>query len=83
MCLEIYELDSPKKFSAPWSAWQAALKKTKLGLLTDINMLSMVEKGIKGRIFHSIYWYTKANNKRRKDYDKNKKLPFLQYCNVN
>ena len=50
MCLEIYELDSPKKFSAPWSAWQAALKKIKLDLLTDINMLSMVEKGIKGRI---------------------------------
>ena len=26
-------------------------------------MLLMVEKGITGGICHSIYWYTKANNK--------------------
>ena len=38
-------------------AWQAALKNTKmkLYLLTDINMLLMVEKGIKGGICHPIY----------------------------
>ena len=48
MCLEIYELDPAKNFSAPGLAWQAALKKTKvkLGLLTDIDMLLMVEKSI-------------------------------------
>ena len=34
-------------------------------------MLLMVEKGIKGRICYSIYWYAKANNKCEKDYDKN------------
>ena len=36
-----------KTFSAPGLAWQAASKKTKvkLDLLTDINMLLMVEKG--------------------------------------
>ena len=40
-----------------WLAWQAALKNTKikLYLLTDINMLLMVEKGIKGGICHPIY----------------------------
>ena len=49
MCLEIYELDPAKKFSARELAWQAALKKTKvkLDLLTDIDMLLMVEKGIR------------------------------------
>ena len=26
-------------------------------------MLLMVEKGIRGRIYHAIYWYVKANNK--------------------
>ena len=38
-------------------AWQAALKdnKVKLDLLTDIYMLLMVEKGIRGGICHSIY----------------------------
>ena len=35
-------------------------------------MLIMVEKGIRGRICHSIYQYAKANTKYMKDYDKNK-----------
>ena len=56
MCLEIYELDPAKLLSAPGLAWQAVLKKTevKLDLLTDINMLSTVEKGIRGGIWNSI-----------------------------
>ena len=32
----------------------------------------MVEKGIRGGIWQSIYQYTKANNKHMKDYDRNK-----------
>ena len=46
-CIEIYELDSAHFFSAPGLAWQACLKKTRirLKLLTDIDMLLMVEKG--------------------------------------
>ena len=65
MCIKIYELDPAKFLSAPGLAWQAALKKTKvkLDLLTDIDMLLMVEKGIRGQICHSIYRYGKANNK--------------------
>ena len=55
MCLEIYEF--LKFLSAPGSAWQAALKETrvKLDILTHIDMLLMVEKGIRGGICHSIY----------------------------
>ena len=45
-------------------------------------MLLMVEKGIRGRICHSIDRYAKANNKYMKDYDKNKELSYLQYWNV-
>ena len=65
MCLQIYELDNAKFLSAPGLAWQGASKKTKVkvDLLTDIDMLSMVEKGIRGGICHSIYQYAKANNK--------------------
>ena len=50
MYLKIHELDPAKFFSAPGLASQAALEKTKviLGLLTDIDMLLMVEKGIRG-----------------------------------
>ena len=65
MCLEIYELDPEKFLLAHGLAWQAALKKTKvkLDLLTDTDMLLMVEKGTRGGICHSIYRYAKANKK--------------------
>ena len=46
MCLEIYGFDPAHFLSTSRLAWQAALKSTKvnLDLLTDINMLLMVEK---------------------------------------
>ena len=64
-CIEIHELDPVHFLSASGLAWQACLKKTrvKLELLTDINILLMVEKGTRGRICHAIYRYAKANNK--------------------
>ena len=46
-------------------------------LLTDINMLLMVEKGIRGGMCNSICWYAKANNKYMKSYDKNKESKHL------
>ena len=51
ICLEIYELDSAKFISTPGSAWQETLKKTKvkLDLLTDVDMLLMVEKRYNSR----------------------------------
>ena len=41
-------------FIAPGLAWHVVLKKikVKLDLLTDINMLLMVEKGIRGGTCH-------------------------------
>ena len=46
-------------------------------------MLLMVEKGIRGGIFHSIYCYVKSSNKYMKDYDKTKESSCLQYWDVN
>ena len=53
-------------------------KKTEveLKLLTDVDMLLMVEKGIRGGICHVIHRYAKANNKYMKHYDKNKESSF-------
>ena len=85
MRLKIYELEPAKFiFSLGW-AWQAALKKTKvkLDLLTDIDVLIMVEKFIREGICQSIYQYTKINKKYLKDYDKNKESLNLQYWDVN
>ena len=51
-CQRIYKLDPTHFLSAPGLAWQACLKitKVKLELLTDANMLLMVEEGIRGGI---------------------------------
>ena len=56
-CIEIYELDPAHFLSAPGLAWQACLKKTKvkLELLTDIDMLLMVENRIRGGICQAIH----------------------------
>ena len=73
-CIEIYGLDPAHFLSAPGLAWQACLKKTKveLELLTDIDMLLMVEEGIRGGICQAIYRCAKAN-KYMNNYDKKKK----------
>ena len=47
--------------------------KVKLVLLTDINMLAMVQEGQTGGIFHALYGYAKANNKYIK-YKKHKNI---------
>ena len=84
MCFKIYQLDPAKFLSAPGLTWQAALEKikVKLKLLTDSDMLLMVEKGIRG-LCHSINRYAKANNKYVKDYNKNKESSYLKYWDVN
>ena len=67
MCIKVNE--QAHFLSAPGLAWQACLKKTevKLELLTDVDMLLMVEEGIRGGICHAIYRYAKANNKYMKN----------------
>ena len=71
-CIEIYELDPAHFLSATGLAWQACLKKTKvkLELLTDIDMLLMVEKWIRDGICQAMHRHAKVNNKYMKSYDK-------------
>ena len=71
-CTELSELNSAPFLSAPGLAWQACLKNTEveLELLTNIDMLLMVEKGIRGGICHAIHRYAKANDKYMKNYCK-------------
>ena len=83
-CIEIYKLDPDHFLSAPGLAWQAWLKKTKvnLELLTDIDMLLMVEKGIRGGICQAIHRHAKANNKHMKNYDKDTESSYLIYLDA-
>ena len=84
-CIEIYELDPAHFLSAPGLTWQACLKKTrvKLELLTDIDMLLIVEKEIRGGVCRSIHRYGKANNKYMKNHDKDMESSYLEYLDAN
>ena len=84
-CIKEFELDPAHFVSLPGLAWQAFLKKTniELELLTDYDMLLMVEKGMRGRICHSIQRYAKANNKYMKSYNKDEESSYIQYSDAN
>ena len=85
MCLKEYELDPAHFLSLPGLAWQACLKKNdmELELLTDYDMLLMVEEGIRGVICHSIHRCAKANNKYMKNYNNNEESSYIQYLDAN
>ena len=70
MFLEIYGLDPSRLLSAPDLAWHDCLKmkSIKLELLTDTDMLLLLEKGIRGGICQAIIAFIEANNKYFKIY---------------
>ena len=84
-CIEIYGLGPSYFLSAPGLAWQACLKKTKvkLELLTDIDMLWIIEKGIRDGICQSVPRHAEANNKYLKKYNKSIESSYLMYLDVN
>ena len=84
-CIEINELDPAHFLSALKLPWEACLKKTeiRLELLTDIDMLLMVEKGTKGGKCHAIRRYAKENNNYIKNYNKDKESACIQYLDTN
>ena len=84
-CYEVYKLDPAHFLSLPGLAWQACLEKNnvKLELLTDYDMLLMVEERIRGGICHSIHRHAKANNKYMEYYDENKESSYIQYLDTN
>ncbi|WAQ95244.1 hypothetical protein MAR_027934, partial [Mya arenaria] len=86
VCLTNYNLDPAWYYKAPGLAWDAALKLTKveLELLTDPDMLLMIENGIRGGFSTIMTRYGKANNKYMGDeFDPKKDSTYLQYLDAN
>ena len=52
-------------------------------MLTDVDMLLMVEQGIRGGICHAMHRYAKASNKYMRDYNKSEEKSFLEYLEAN
>ena len=55
----------------------------KLELLTNIDMLLMIEPGTTAGMRLAIYRYVEANNKYMKNYDENKESSYVQYSDAN
>lgn len=84
-CYDIYKLDPGHYYTAPGLSFDAMLKYTKvqIELLTDIDMLLFVERGIRGGISQCSKRYSKANNKHMKDHDPNAASKYLMYLDAN
>ena len=86
LCLKIYGLDPVYYFTAPGLAWDACLKITNINLelLSDLDMLLMFEKGIRGGISMISNRYGEANNKyMSKGFNRNKLKKYLMYLDAN
>ena len=85
VCLKNYGLDPAHYYTAPGLAWDAMLKMTKINLelLSDVDKLLMIEKGIRGGISIISNRYGKANNKYMKDYNKKELSKYLMYVDAN
>ena len=86
ICCKHYNLDPTHYFTAPGLAWDAALKVTEveLELLSDPDMLLMIEKGIRGGVSMISNCYGKANNKYMDDkYDTSKPSKYITYLDAN
>ena len=86
VCLENYGLDPAWYFTSPGLAWSAALKSTKveLELLTDVDMLLMIERGIRGGVSMISTRHGKANNPyMEEEYDSSKPNKYITYLDAN
>lgn len=86
VCKKNYELDPCWYYTAPGLAWDACLKLTKINLelLTDPDMLLMVEQGLRGGISMISTRHGKANNKYMGEkFDPSKPSKYITYLDAN
>ena len=86
ICIKNYNLDPAHYYTASGLAWDAALKATEveLELLSDMDMLLMVEKGIRGGVSLISNRYGKANNKYMGNrFNDSKPSKYITYLDAN
>ena len=85
LSLKEYKLDPAHYYTAPGLTWDAMLRHTviQLELLTDIDMIMFVERGIRGGISQCSNRYSKANNKYLKDFNPDESTKFITYVDAN
>ena len=80
-----YQLDPAHFYSSPGLRWSAMLKMTKveLELLTDIDMVNFVSRGIRGGVSFVGHRHAVANNPLVSTYDDTKPLSYLMLLDAN
>lgn len=83
--LNLYGLDPAHYFTTAMLSWDAMLKYTgeRIELLTDIDMLMFVERGIRGGVSQCSQRHCKANNKYMANYENSEESNYLMYFDVN
>ncbi|XP_031341014.1 uncharacterized protein LOC116169127 [Photinus pyralis] len=83
-CITTHKLEPAFFFTAPGYTWQCMLyyTKVKLDLLSDIDMILFMEKGIRGGITQCCTKYSKANNKYMENYDARKPSSHILYTDM-
>ena len=83
--LDTYGLDPAHYVSLPSSSWDAMLKMTgvRLDLLSNVDMLNFIEKGMRGGISTITHRYALANNKYMKNYDPERESSYIPYLDAN
>ncbi|XP_065223826.1 uncharacterized protein LOC135847991 [Planococcus citri] len=85
LCLDTYKLDPAHYFTSPGLSWDAMLKYTKitLDLLTDIDMVHFIKKGIRGGLSQCSKRKAIANNTFMRNFDPSKPSHYLVYLDCN
>lgn len=83
--MKAYDLDPIHLYTYLGLAWQAMLKESKctLHFTRDIEVMLMVESGIRGLLTQSVTRDVKANNKHLPNYDATQESIFLGYFDGN
>ena len=84
-CQQYYGLDPAHYFTSPGLSWDAMLKmtKTKLELISDVDMFQFIEKGMRGGISYIANRYGKANNKYMVHHNPKDVTKYIVYLDAN